>query len=309
MLATTSRHCPTCSIEVPARTGKFCPACGGSMDQPAVRAAHSPALSGPPDRDGALAAPEAIPVALPLALGAAGAVLGALVWAGIAALAGVEIGYVAWGVGALVGGGAVLGGARGMPHCVCAAALALAGILGGKLYGAHLLIEQQFANVEAMFDRANFDRLRAMAAHEAAAPGGETFAGESHDEGEAPEEHAGEGDEADGGADEADEADETDGTAATDEVETVVLSPEEQAEFEKVIAAARADRERAMARFCDPAYTFEQWRADQIRELRSHVSVTSFVGENFGLIDVLFVVLGLATACGLVNRAGRTSLV
>ena len=38
-------------------------------------------------------------------------------------------------------------------------------------------------------------------------------------------------------------------------------------------------------------------------------SVTSFVGENFGLIDVLFVVLGLATACGLVNRAGRTSLV
>lgn len=302
MPVTTPRQCPTCSIEVPARTGKYCPACGGAMDRPAVREVRAPAPRELPAPAVAWTAPEATPVALPLALGAGGAVLGALVWAGIAALAGVEIGYVAWGVGALVGGGALLGGARGTMHCVCAAALALAGILGGKLYGAHLLVEQQLASVGAMFDRTSFDRLRAVAAREAAAPAGETFAADFVGTADEPEDVAGGG----GGSGDADEAGDAD---AAEAAETVVLSAAEQAELAKVLAAARADRERTMARLREPDYTFEQWRADQLRELRRHVSVTSFVAENFGAIDVLFLALGLATACGLVNRAGRPALV
>lgn len=67
--------------------------------------------------------------------------LGALLWAGIAYANGYEVGYVAWAIGGLVGGGMVLGGGRGVAHAGIAAALALVDILGGKVYGTHLLVE------------------------------------------------------------------------------------------------------------------------------------------------------------------------
>ena len=44
-----------------------------------------------------------------------GAVIGAVIWAVISGATGVEVGYVAWAIGGLVGGGAALCGGRGPP--------------------------------------------------------------------------------------------------------------------------------------------------------------------------------------------------
>lgn len=62
-----------------------------------------------------------------------GAVVGALVWGGIAHATGYEIGYVAWGIGALIGGlGRGVGGGGQMNGIVCAL-FALASIFVGKM--------------------------------------------------------------------------------------------------------------------------------------------------------------------------------
>ncbi len=69
-------------------------------------------------------------------LGVVGAVIaalvGALVWAAISYYANYEVGWIAWGIGGLVGGAVVLVGGRGIPMAVLAAVLALASIVGGK---------------------------------------------------------------------------------------------------------------------------------------------------------------------------------
>jgi hypothetical protein len=62
----------------------------------------------------------------------AGGALGAFIWALVACLTGFEIGYVAWGVGGLVGFGCYALGGRGQTAAITAAGLALASILVGK---------------------------------------------------------------------------------------------------------------------------------------------------------------------------------
>jgi len=64
---------------------------------------------------------------------AVGGLLGALVWAGVAYLIGLEIGYVAWIVGGLVGCGCRFAGGQGQAAGVSCAAIAVVAILCGKL--------------------------------------------------------------------------------------------------------------------------------------------------------------------------------
>ncbi len=64
---------------------------------------------------------------------AIGAFVGAVIWAVIAATTGYEVGWVAWGIGALVGFGAKIAGGGGKPVAVACAGLALLGIFGGKM--------------------------------------------------------------------------------------------------------------------------------------------------------------------------------
>lgn len=69
-----------------------------------------------------------------LVLGIVAAVIGGAIWAGIVTLTGYEVGYVAWGVGLIVGV-AVAAGAKepGVVNGVTAAGLAVGGLLLGKL--------------------------------------------------------------------------------------------------------------------------------------------------------------------------------
>ena len=288
------RTCPTCQVEVPPRTGRYCPACGSPMEpdaaprEPAPSAAASelpasaPASTPAAARAGAARHPlpglDQPATLLPIAFAAAGALIGALLWAGIACATGMEIGYVAWAVGGLVGGGMLLGGGRGRVYACIAAGLALAGILGGKYYGAHLLIESHLAQVEATFDRPTFDRVRAAAAASEdppAAPMGE-IAMEPAEEEPVEEEPA--------------------------EVE---FSAEEAAAAEEAIAELQADmaaNELSLARVRDSSYTFEKWREEQRLALRGQIDTADIVSKSLGFLDLLFLLLGVSTAFGIVQR-------
>lgn len=235
--------------------------------------------------DNYLAIPAAAPVALPVAAAAGGAALGALLWAGIAYATGFEIGYVAWALGGLAGGGAVLAGGRGVVCAAAAALLALVGIGFGKFLGFRMLVGHQIEQVAANFDRRAFDELRnrsqaanAAEAAEPAVPAGEMRA--------LADEDAGEGDAA--------------GAEASDESSAPVeVSPEQRRQFEEFLA----DQAQMQSRLRDPGYTFVQWHDDQVAAMRKQVDTWGLVRESLGPIDLLFVLLGLTTAYGMVMRA------
>lgn len=232
---------------------------GGPLDPSAPRAK-------PASASGFLEVEET-PVALPLALAAGGALIGALLWAGIAYATGMEIGYVAWILGGLVGGGCVLGGGRGPALAAVAAVLAFGGMVGGRVYGTSLLVDEQIESVGAMFNRQSFEQMKVMAAEVAsddfmASPAGEAALGEYGED----------------------------------------YDDEDMAEF-------RAAQQQMLAMFDDPNFTFERWRDEMVTGLREQVSLWDILGETIGLIDILFVLLGLSTAYGMVARASAKAVV
>ncbi|MGE0481118.1 MAG: hypothetical protein AB7Q17_11665 [Phycisphaerae bacterium] len=77
---------------------------------------------------------------LALIAGFAGGILGAALWALLSRLTSLEIGYVAWAVGLLVGLGATRGGGAGPVMGGAAAAIALAAIVAGKLSTVYLAL-------------------------------------------------------------------------------------------------------------------------------------------------------------------------
>jgi hypothetical protein len=94
--------------------------------------------------------PQAANLPLAAILGAVGALVGAGIWAVVAMLANAEVGYIAWGIGALAGFGVVLGArpSRGQPYQVTAVVCALVGLAVGKYFGWALAISQAFEKQE-----------------------------------------------------------------------------------------------------------------------------------------------------------------
>ncbi len=75
--------------------------------------------------------------------------IGAAIWGGIVYASGFEIGWVAWGVGLLVGFGVALGckGDTGLETGVIAAVIALCSVAGGKYFTAHLFMSKASAKM------------------------------------------------------------------------------------------------------------------------------------------------------------------
>lgn len=73
----------------------------------------------------------------------AAAVLGGLVWGGIVAATGTEIGFVAWGIGLLTGGAAILlsKGERGLPLQLMAVVSSILGIAIGKYISFYVALK------------------------------------------------------------------------------------------------------------------------------------------------------------------------
>ena len=95
------------------------------------------------------------PVAIILAIVAA--LVGTALWAAVTLLTGYEIGYVAWAVGGLVGGAAMLGGGRGVPTGVICAGLALVAIFGGKYYTVYFELQSYKDEAIADVTQARYD--------------------------------------------------------------------------------------------------------------------------------------------------------
>lgn len=73
--------------------------------------------------------------------GAIGGAIGAAIWAAVAYFLNVEIGWIAWGVGGLVGLGTALGTGGGHPAAgVLAVAITVVSILGGKYASIQLAL-------------------------------------------------------------------------------------------------------------------------------------------------------------------------
>ncbi len=87
-----------------------------------------------------------------------GAIAGALVWAGIVYSVNREIGWVAWGIGGLVGGLCGFVGGRGKQMAITAAIFAFASIAIGKVFAVQWMVTAFFSSPEM---RRHYDEERA----------------------------------------------------------------------------------------------------------------------------------------------------
>ena len=72
------------------------------------------------------------------------AAVGAVAWGLIAQYTGFEVGYVAWGIGAAIGFISALLGSGGVPNGVLCAVLALVAVGAGKLLGSYWTAEKDY---------------------------------------------------------------------------------------------------------------------------------------------------------------------
>lgn len=195
---------------------------------------------------------------------AIGAFAGALIWAVLSASTGYEVGYVAWGVGGLVGFGAVLLGGRGTAMGVLCAILALVSIFAGKVLSVRFAAPAQIRKVlEAHFTQANFDALQADAAAFAACS--------------SPDRHA----------------EFMVAHGYTEAEEAAAVAPEELAEFRRAWVPR-------LQEYHAQKPSFEAWRKERLdlatEDVLSKLNLVEAVSENLGMIDLFFAFLGVSTA-------------
>lgn len=216
------------------------------------------------------AAPLAVVVALLAALA------GGLVWAAVAYVTGYEVGYVAWAVGGLVGFATVRAGGRGTALAGIAAALTIFGIGVGKLLGTHFVVEQEVARAcEEAFSREFFRELRQDAELYFAlgeSPSGEELHRFLFERGYAPSEDPG------------------------------AVSEEDLELFESY----NVPELRALS----AGLSFEEWFAKRSAEARAdfarEFSLLGSIAEELTPLDLVFALLAVSTAFGMIRRAGET---
>lgn len=76
-----------------------------------------------------------------------GAIVGALIWAAVSYFTGYEVGWVAWGIGALVGGFAKALGSSDKATAAACAALALGSIFVGKVMAVEYSVGQMVSSL------------------------------------------------------------------------------------------------------------------------------------------------------------------
>ncbi len=201
-----------------------------------------------------------------------GGLVGALVWGGIIALTGYEVGYVAWGVGGLVGFGALLGGGRGANAATVAAGVTVVAIFAGKVIGVeggkHHIYEQLAESLPREF----YDQSVEEAKLFARLSGPEAFAQFMID------------------------------NAYTQATRPSEVTAEELDVFTKINAPV-------LEKIHLENLTFEEWRLvfaeHQFRYGMAEIGTASLVVESLSVMDAIFFVLGIATAYSLVQKADQ----
>lgn len=213
--------------------------------------------------------------AAPLAIAAAlaAALVGGLLWAAVAYFTGYEVGYVAWAIGALVGFATVRAGGRGTACAGIAAALTILGILVGKTLGTHFVVQHELAKAcEEAFTPAHYEELRTDA---------ELFAALGEDPGESEVRRY-----------------------VYERGYTAAETPEAiDAEELGIFTAYNVPALRNLA----TVGTFEEWfelRSDETRaSFAREFSLASAIVEDLNPLDLVFALLAVSTAFGMIRRA------
>ncbi len=226
-----------------------CPECGAAL----LHAEHG-------DSDEELPAK-----AIGMAVG--GALVGAAVWAAVAHFANYEIGWLAWGLGGLVGWATLQGGGRGMKAAVMAAVLAAASIGLGRVAGIHFSIEKElgsmFGDAESIegFQEFESDGKAYFALADAS---GDKVLQQFLD------------------------------------VRGYVGTGEEGAVTMEDVAQARVDTVPGWLTVSQPG-GLEKYKQQMTSEIKGDFSLWEAFKESFGMLDLLFLGLGVVTAFKMVG--------
>jgi hypothetical protein len=199
------------------------------------------------------------------AIGAAA--VGAAIWAAIVLITNYEVGWVAWGIGGLVGGACAGLGGRGQPLAATCAGLALASILVGKFAAVHFGMEGAIREeLEAIASEELYDDQRKDWTDYAELPG----------------------------------------SPSDEQIETFILDHDYEdvsvVEFRESIAPHLIDLANRNPSFDVWRSDFVEMQVVAVNE---QVSVIEIVKEDLGAMDLLFAFLGVSTAFGLVMGATR----
>ncbi len=200
-------------------------------------------------------------------LGAAGgAVIGAVIWGVLAAVTKVEIGYVAWAVGGLVGFGASAFGGRGSACGVLCAILAVVSIFAGKMIAANVIVKKEMEKVTSssgLLNKAAYDEARADA--------------EAFTRVKAESDHA---------------------AFMVERKFTDAESP--QAVPAEELTSFRENAVPYLRWLAEEKPSYPAWQADRKQKLHeamgASLSLTQVVLKSLGPVDILFGLLGIATA-------------
>lgn len=202
------------------------------------------------------------------------AAAGALAWGAVSYFTGYEVGYVAWAIGGVVGMAMARLGGRGMACASTAAVLTVAGIAGGKLLGTRFVLEKDLRQgCQATFT----PELHAEFVSDAA-----DFALLAVDAGEGELRRF-----------------------MVEHLYTGADSPEEvQDEELQGFLAVNAPNLRALHANPIPyAEWYAQREAESRQAFEEDFSIVQANLDGLDLIDLVFVVLGVSTAFGIVRRA------
>lgn len=207
-----------------------------------------------------------------IAAAAVAALLGAWVWKFIAVSFDYELGLIAWGIGGAVGFAAASTGSRGVQAGVVCAVLAFGAIVAGK-YWAYSAFVDQFQ--EAISGAMEFDEEMYGYFEEEVEDARLLINGSGSDE--FVRRFMVE-------------------RGYTDATDPARVSAAELADFREYV-------EPALREMAQSTPDFEEWQASSVEAL-DEISPWAMMRENFGLLDILFVFLGIGTAFRLGSKWG-----
>jgi hypothetical protein len=256
--------CPKCGADQPANNEE-CQGCGVYLHKAISRASEYKQTSAHTDSAATNVSQANGLNTAGIITGVVAALVGALIWKGIAMMFGIELGIIAWGIGGAIGFVMAVSGGRGQTAAVVCGMLALLAIMGGK-YMVYSELQSQVSDVLAESSGAMYEvyenELKAAKAYT-----------EVRDEQELRQFMV--------------------DYAYTDSSYSEDVTADEIAEF----------HEHVESRLKSYAYTqpdYDEWYKDTIEDdLLQNLSPMGVMKESFGLIDLLFLFLGVTTAARL----------
>ncbi|WLQ16730.1 hypothetical protein O5O45_12460 [Hahella aquimaris] len=275
--------CPKCNLEQPK--ADQCAGCGVYMHKvtpaqepsEAAQTTPSPSRPGgnirnssakPGKEDEVTYATDDVEALNPKAIGAAAgaALLGALLWKVIVMSTGYEFSLIAWGIGGAVGFAALAMGGRGIATGIACGVLAFLAIMGGKYMAIQSIQENWF---EILTDSGEIDVQDFRPVYDSVIQAAHSYQTDVTD----------------------------DDSLRNFMIEygyTEASEPSEVVQFE--IDDFKRDFEPELRKVASENPSFEQWVKATFSQEFEGYSTFQLMREDFGLLDVLFLFLGVGTA-------------